>query len=75
MRSLGKSGGSGAKALGLRKDQCRTTDGDDPPVFGRYQSTDPWAQEGVTLSEHLILACLFEAVICDAKYGAVVRAN
>ena len=23
-----------------------------------------------TLSEHLILACLFEAVICHAKYGA-----
>ena len=46
------------------------THGDDPPVFGRYQSTDPWADEGVTLSEHLILACLFEAVICHAKYGA-----
>lgn len=46
------------------------TQGDDPPVFGRYQSTDPWAQEAVTLSEHLILACLFEAVICHAKYGA-----
>jgi hypothetical protein len=44
--------------------------GDDPPVFGRYQSTDPWTEEGVTLSEHLILACLFEAVICHAKYGA-----
>jgi hypothetical protein len=45
------------------------THGDDPPVFGRYNSTDPWEQEDVTLSEHLILACLFEAVICHAKYG------
>ena len=44
--------------------------GDDPPVFGRYNSTDPWEQEDITLSEHLILACLFEAVICHAKYGA-----
>jgi hypothetical protein len=46
------------------------TQGDDPPVFGRYNSTDPWEQEDVTLSEHLILACLFEAVSCQAKYGA-----
>jgi hypothetical protein len=46
------------------------TQGDDPPVFGRYDSTDPWEQEDVTLSEHLILACMFEAVICHAKYGA-----
>lgn len=44
--------------------------GDDPPVFGRYESTDPWERENVTLSEHLILACLFEAVTCHAKYGA-----
>jgi hypothetical protein len=44
--------------------------GDDPPIFGRYNSTDPWEQEDITLSEHLILACLFEAVICHAKYGA-----
>jgi hypothetical protein len=44
--------------------------GDDPPVFGRYESTDPWEQEDVTLSEHLILVCLFEALMCHAKYGA-----
>jgi hypothetical protein len=44
--------------------------GDDPPVFGRYDSTAPWEQEDITLSEHLILTCLFEAVICHAKYGA-----
>ena len=44
--------------------------GDDPPVFGRCISTGSWEQEGVTLSEHLILACLFEAVIGHAKYGA-----
>jgi hypothetical protein len=44
--------------------------GDDPPVFGRYERTDPWQKEGMTLSEHLILACLFEAVTCHARYGA-----
>jgi hypothetical protein len=27
-------------------------------------------QENVTLSEHLILACLFEALISHSKYGA-----
>ena len=32
--------------------------------------TDPWEQEDVRLSEHLILACLFEAVVCHARYGA-----
>jgi hypothetical protein len=35
-------------------------DGDDPKVFGRYQDTDPWEQEEITVSEHLILACIFE---------------
>jgi hypothetical protein len=44
--------------------------GDDPPVFGRYEGRGRWAKEGVTLSEHLILACLFEAVMCHAKYEA-----
>jgi hypothetical protein len=48
------------------------THGDDPPVFGRYESTDPWKQEDVTLSEHLVLTCLFEAVCCHAKYGASI---
>lgn len=47
-------------------------DGDDPPVFGRYEYRGRWAQEGVTLSEHLILACLFEAVMCHANYAASV---
>jgi hypothetical protein len=27
-------------------------EGDDPPVFGRYEASDPWEPEGVTLSEH-----------------------
>lgn len=44
--------------------------GDDPPIFGRHDSADPWEQENVTLSEHLILACLLEAVTCHATYGA-----
>jgi hypothetical protein len=46
------------------------THGDDPPVFGRCERRGPWVQEGVRLSEHLILACLFEAVICHSKYDA-----
>jgi hypothetical protein len=41
--------------------------GDDPPVFGRYEGRGRWAKEGVTLSEHLILMCLFEAVMCHAE--------
>jgi hypothetical protein len=45
-------------------------EGDDPPVFGRCETTDPWEPEGITLSEHLILACLFEAVMCHSSYGA-----
>ncbi len=44
--------------------------GDDPPVFGRYERSDPWEAEGITLSEHLILACLFEAISCHSPYGA-----
>src|SRR5262249_19636290 len=44
--------------------------GDDPPVFGRKPPSGPWEPEGMTLSEHLILACLFEAVMCHAPYGA-----
>jgi hypothetical protein len=43
--------------------------GEDPPVFGRYQDEECWQAEGVRLSEHLILACLHEAVMYHAKYG------
>lgn len=46
--------------------------GEDPPVFGRYEENEPWVDEKVTLSEHLILACLFEALMCHANYGASV---
>jgi hypothetical protein len=46
------------------------THGDDPPVFGRYEGKGRWANERIMLSEHLILMCLFEAVMCHAKYGA-----
>jgi hypothetical protein len=45
-------------------------EGDDPPVFGRYEGRGRWAKEGVTLSEHLFLMCLFEAVMCHATYVA-----
>jgi hypothetical protein len=44
--------------------------GDDPPVFGRSNSNKPWEPEGMVLSEHLILACLFEATMCHSPYGA-----
>jgi hypothetical protein len=45
-------------------------EGDDPPVFGREAVTDPWVPEGIVLSEHLILACFFEATMCHSPYGA-----
>lgn len=45
-------------------------EGDDPPVFGRAETSDPWEPEGITLSEHLILASLFEAVMALSPYGA-----
>jgi hypothetical protein len=44
-------------------------EGDDPPVFGRVDNVGPWQAEGVALSEHLILACLFEAMF-HAPYSA-----
>jgi hypothetical protein len=44
--------------------------GDDPPVFGRYGLKGRWAQEQVTLSEHLILMCLFELMTRHNGYGA-----
>jgi hypothetical protein len=44
--------------------------GDDPPVFGRYEGRGRWANEGISLSEHLILMCLFDAIMCHAKYRA-----
>jgi hypothetical protein len=44
-------------------------EGDDPPVFGRVDNAGPWQAEGVALSEHLIHACLFEAMF-HAPYSA-----
>jgi len=44
--------------------------GDDPQVFGRYECKGLWTREKVTLSEHLILTCLFEAIMCHAMYRA-----
>lgn len=46
-------------------------EGEDPPVFGRAETSDAWEPEGITLSEHLILACLFEAVT-HCPYGASI---
>jgi len=45
-------------------------DRDDPPVYGRGGPSAPWKLEGMTLTQHLILACLFEAIMCHARYGA-----
>ena len=45
-------------------------DGDDPPLFGRYENNHSWEREGVRISEHLILACLFEAVMRHARFRA-----
>ncbi len=45
-------------------------EGEDPPVFGRSETTDPWKPEGIVLSEHFILACLFEAIMVHSPYGA-----
>lgn len=44
--------------------------GDDPAVYGRESDSDPFTSEGMQLSEHLILACLFEAIMCHSPYGA-----
>jgi hypothetical protein len=38
--------------------------------FGRYNRTDPWQNENITLSGHLILVCLFEAVMSHARFRA-----
>jgi hypothetical protein len=45
-------------------------EGEDPPVWGRFNEPgEPWTEEGMTLSEFLIQACLFEAVM-SAPHGA-----
>jgi hypothetical protein len=47
--------------------------GDDPPVFGRWvdrSKENEWQPEGMVLSEFLIQICLFEAVMCRARYVA-----
>jgi hypothetical protein len=44
-------------------------EGDDPPVFGRVDNAAPWGDEGMALSEHLILTALFEGIMV-APYGA-----
>jgi len=45
-------------------------EGDDPPVFGRHDDGEAWQPEGITLSEHLIIACLVEAILCHSPFGA-----
>ena len=48
-------------------------EGDDPPVWGSVDcGQEPWVEYGVSLSEFLIQACLFEAVNA-AAYSASAR--
>lgn len=44
--------------------------GEDPPVYGREDESEPWLEEGTCVTEHLLMACLFEAVMSHARYGA-----
>lgn len=45
-------------------------EGDDPLVFGRFNEPEnPWTEEGMTLSEFLLGACVFEAIM-NAPFGA-----
>ncbi len=47
-----------------------TFDGDDPAVWGRFnESGFPWKKEEMLLSEFLIGACLFQAIM-QAPFGA-----
>lgn len=47
-----------------------TLESDDPPVWGKFNESDkPWTEEGMSLSEFLIGACLFEAIM-QAPFGA-----
>ncbi len=49
-------------------------EGDDPPVWGRDNEENvPWIELGMSVSEFLIQACLFEAVHSTAHYRASAR--
>ncbi|MCX5663032.1 MAG: hypothetical protein NTW19_25395 [Planctomycetota bacterium] len=45
-------------------------EGKNPPMFGRHNENNPWEDEGCTVLDHLIHACLFDAVMCHCRYGA-----
>jgi hypothetical protein len=45
-------------------------DGDDPPVFGRFDGSEPWEAANARLSEHLILTCLHAAVPYSAYHAS-----
>src|SRR5262245_15332940 len=44
--------------------------GEDPPVHGRFRGETKWQAQEMRLSEHLILACLFEGIMCHSTYSA-----
>lgn len=45
-------------------------EGDDPPVFGRFDAGELWEAENVRISEHLILMCVDEVIAFHAKHFA-----
>jgi hypothetical protein len=49
-------------------------EGEDPPVWGSVDEVGPWIEQGISLSEFLIQACIFEAVQA-AVYGAVAAVD
>jgi hypothetical protein len=53
-----------------------TLDGDDPPVLGKFNEDHvAWSPEGMTLSEFLIGACLFEAIMHAPFHAALGSAD
>ncbi len=48
-----------------------TSQGDDPLVEGRFNDTNTWEEEGMPLSEFLIGAFLFQAIM-QAPFGAAL---
>lgn len=45
-----------------------TNEEEDPPVYGREDESDPWQLEGLRVSEHLILTCIFESILHCADH-------
>lgn len=50
-------------------------EGDDPPVWGRFADRKRWRRQGSTLSGHLILACLLEAILATHHRASIAWAD